>query len=127
MSSFNSIALMIGLVGLNVPVYHLIDRWFHNRLETITTGLVRGAPVSVQHRQLLLHTSWLESVAAQVGFLSIMAIAWMLLGRNASTEEIRLLAYLCSFYVGIAAVGWIALAPFWYVRLRTVLRQAEAD
>jgi predicted secreted protein len=127
MSDFNAIALMIALVGVAVSVYHLIDRWFHNRLEIITTGLVQGAPVPVKHRRLLLNTSWLESVAAQIGFLSIMALAWLLLGRNAGTEEIRMLAYLCSFYVTVAAVGWITFAPVWYFRLSSILRQAEAD
>jgi len=125
MSSFNSIGLIIALVSATMVVYHLIDRWFHDRLETITTGLVRGAPVSAAHRRLLLHTSWIESVAAQLAFLSITAIAWLLLGRNASSEEIRLLAYFCSFVAAMAATGWIVLAPFWYSRLLSVVRQAE--
>ena len=127
MSSFNSIALMIALLSVTMVVYHLLDRWFHDRLDTITTGLVRGAPVSGKHRRLLLHTSWLESVAAQLAFLSITAIAWSMLGRNASAEEIRLLAYLCSFILSMNVVGWIVLAPFWYFRLLSIVRQAESN
>jgi hypothetical protein len=74
---------------------------------------------------LLLHTSWLESVAAQLAFLSITAIAWLLLGRNADAEEVRLLAYFCAFVASMSALGWIVLAPFWYLRLLSVVRQAE--
>ena len=88
MSNFNSIALIIALVGVNMFIYHLIDRWFRDRTDVIETGIVRGVQVSNGHRRLLLHTSWLEAVGAQVGFHSIMAIAWLLLGRNAGTEEV---------------------------------------
>ena len=126
MSNFNSIGLIIALVGVNMFIYHLIDRWFRDRTDVIETGIVRGVRVPNAHLRLLLHTSWLEAVGAQVGFHSIMAIAWMLLGRNADAEEVRLLAYLCSFFALTAVVAWIALAPFWYFRLASVLRESEA-
>jgi hypothetical protein len=127
MAGFSSVGSMIALMALNLAVYHLFDRWFHDRLETIATGLVRGVQVPGEHRRLLLHTSWIESVTVQISFLTLSAYGWIQLSGTANTEGMRVFAQLLAFFAAMGALGWLALAPFWYFRLRGIIRQAEAD
>jgi len=127
MAGFSSVGSMIASMALNLAVYHLFDRWFHDRLETIATGLVRGVQVPSEHRRLLLHTSWMESVTVQISFLTLSAYGWVQLSGTASTEGTRVFAQLFAFFAAMGALGWLALAPFWYFRLRRVVRRAESD
>jgi hypothetical protein len=55
-------------------------------------------------------------------------IGWLMLGRNASTEEIKLVAHLAAFVCFMGALAWAVSMPFWwYIRLSAAVRQAEAD
>jgi len=128
MSSQYAVALVLGLLPLQVLIYLLIDRWFHDGTEVIATGVSRrGVRLAVWHRRLLLSFQWVGVVGLQIAFTSVAAIAWWVFGSNASVEEIKLLAYLMVFAWGGTAVGWILVMPVWYVRLASVVRQAEAD
>ena len=128
MSNQYTIALILGFLPLQVLVYHVIDRWFMNRTHAIATGVERGVPIAIWQRRLLLNISWLcGAVGLQIGFHGVMAIVWMQLGRNTTGEEVKLLAYLCAFSSVVIALGWVILVPFWYSRLASTLRQAEAD
>jgi len=128
MSSQYTIALVLGIPPLQVLVYLLIDRWFHDRTEVIATGSSRrGVPVAVWYRRFLLSFQWLGVVGLQIAFLGIMAIAWLVFARTASTEEVKLFGYLMAFASCGTAVSWILVMPFWYIRLTTVLRHAETD
>jgi len=127
MSNLYPIGLLVALAIVAMFVYSYLDRKVRLEANPIVTGFIQGVSVSMKHRSLLLNTRWLPSVTAVVAYQSGMALGWLLIGRNASDEEVRLFAYLVAFLAGITALGWIFLAPFWYLHLASVLRQAEAD
>ena len=127
MSSQYAIGLILVVFPLNLVVYHLVDRWFQQSTDAIATGFSRGVSVSVWYRWMRLQISWVGVGGGQISLLVIMSAGWLLFGRRTSDEEVRLLAYACAFVACIAAVGWTAVCPFWYIRLAKALRQAEAD
>jgi len=127
MSSQYAIALILVVFPLNLVVYHLVDRWFQQSTEAIATGVSRGVSVSVWYRWMRLQISWVGVVGGQISLLVVVSAGWLLFGRSTSDEEVRLLAYACAFMAFMAAVGWTAVCPFWYIRLAKTLRQAEAD
>ena len=127
MSSQYTIALVLGLMALVVLTYNALDRRTHAIAFVVSTGIYRGTPVAVWHRRMLLQLAWVGIVGTQIFYVSVGAIGWWVFGNMSAEEDIRLLAYLMSFLSACVALAWMALMPFWYARLASVLRQAEAD
>ena len=116
-------ALGIGTVFL----YSYLDRFVQVLTDRIVRGFVGGAPVSTRYRSLLLHTRWLAAVATVVAYAISMVIGWGVIGRNVDAEGASLFVDVIRFLSLIAAASWLVLAPFWYLQLASVIRQAEAD
>lgn len=128
MSSEYASLLVLGLVALQVLTYNVIDRRTHAIALVVSTGIYRGAPISVWHRRGLLQLAWMGAVSLQLGFMFMAGVAWLLFGRSASTEDLQLLAHLMAFSSFGTVVGWVIAMPFWwYTRLSAIVRQAEAD
>lgn len=127
MSDFNAVSVITAVALVDVFVYVYLDRWFEERVDTIVTGVIRGVPVPIEHRWMLLQTRLVPVAAIQILLQGLVSLGMLLLGRNVSTEEVALFAYLGSFFAFTAVVGWILIAPFWFFRLAQLLRQAEAD
>jgi len=128
MSNFQAIGMIMAIVVANMPIYFVVDRWIQERSDAIVGGTFRGVPVSLQHRWIILQHSWIPSVAGLIGFESIMAAGFIVIGRNVDTEEVELFAYLIAFLLFVAAtLGGLAQGLLSYHRLRSVLRQAESD
>jgi len=127
MSDFTAIGMIMALATANMFVYFRLDRRLSDAWAEVATGFIRGVPASTKQRSLRLHGDWLFTLAAGIGFQAIFAVGWLLLGRNASAEEVRLFAYMICFIASIGLSGWILMSPFWYSHLVAVLREAEAD
>jgi hypothetical protein len=128
MSSEYAIVLTLGLVALQILTYNVIDRRVHAIALVVSTGVYRGTPIAVWHRRGLLQLAWMGAVSLQLGYMFMAGVGWLLFGRNASTEDLQLLAYLMAFVSFGTVVAWVvAMAFFWYGRLSSVIRQAEAD
>ena len=56
-----------------------------------------------------------------------LAIGWLLIGMNASANDVKLFAYLLVFIDTVGAVGWLATFPVAYRHFASLLRQAETD
>jgi hypothetical protein len=127
MSDFAATGALVGLIIANAFVFVYMDAWVQNRSDAIITGVIRGVPVSVKHRRYLLQTRFLIHGAALISIEGCLVIGWMVVGRNAGVEELKLIAYLAAFVNATAVLGWTLLFPFWYLHLASVLREAEAD
>jgi hypothetical protein len=126
MSTFNTIALLMALAVFNLFLNIVVERVLSDRGETILTGLIRGIPVPLDARRMLLHTLWMRAASGQVAIHFIFTVMWWLLGRNANSEEVRILCYLCAF-LGATGVLFSALEGVsWYRHLQLVLRRAES-
>jgi len=109
MSDFNAVGLVMVLVIANTSLHFFMDKLVRHRADAVVTGIIRGVLVPTKHRWLVLQNSWLPAIAALIVFESGMTLGWILLGRNAGTEEVKLLAYLGAFifFVG-GTLGVIA-------------------
>jgi hypothetical protein len=54
MSSFQAIGLTLAMVVANMPIYFVVDRWIQQRSDAIVSGTLRGAPLSTEHRSIIL-------------------------------------------------------------------------
>jgi hypothetical protein len=128
MSSEYAIVLVLGLITLQILTYNVIDRRTHAVALVVSTGIYRGTPVPVWHRWGLLRLAWLSAVSLQLVYMFMAGVGWLMLGRNASTEDLQLLANLMAFASFGSVVAWlVAMAFFWYSRLSAVVRRAESD
>ena len=128
MSSEYAIALVLGLIALQLLTYMAIDRRTHVYAFAVSTGVYRGTPIATWHRFGLLRLAWFGAVAVQLTFLFMAGVTWLLFARNASTDELQLLAHLMAFVSFMGLLGWVVAMPFfWYGRLSSAVRQAEAD
>ena len=128
MSNENAIILVLGAVALQTIIYFMIDRRLHAITFAVSTGIYRGAPLAAWHRRGLLQLAWLSAAGGQLFFMLMAGICWLLYNRNAVTPELRLIAGLMAFSSFVGTIGWAgAMAFFWYGRLSSVVRQAEAD
>jgi hypothetical protein len=128
MSSEYAIVLVLGLVALQVLTYNVMDRRTHEIALVVSTGIYRGTPIAGWHRWGLLRLAWFGAVSMQLVYIFMGGVGWLLLGGNASTEDLQLLAYLMAFVSFTGALAWVvAMAFFWYSRLSAAVRRAEAD
>jgi predicted secreted protein len=127
MSNFYAIGLIMALFIAAGFVYVYLDRTLQDRYDAIATGVIRGVPVTVEYRQLLLYTRLLPAIVVVVSMLSFWALGCLLLARNTSGEEVRLFGYLAAFIISWGVVGWIVLGGAVFFHLRSMSLQAEAD
>jgi hypothetical protein len=66
---------------------------------------------------MLLWTSWLGSIAAGIGSFLVIAIIWVLIGRQVANEELRRLASFNAFFAVIGVMSWVyqAIVQFPYL------------
>ena len=127
MSNENTIMLVLGVIALQVIIYFMIDRRMHAISYVVSTGIYRGTPLAAWHRRGLLQLAWLSAAAGQLFFMLMAGICWLLYNRNASTAELRLLSGLMAFSSFVGTIGWAgAMGLFWYGRLTSAVREAEA-
>jgi len=128
MSSEYAIVLVLGLVALQVLTYNVIDRRTHAIALVVSTGIYRGTRIAAWHRFGLLRLAWLGAVGLQLSFMFVSGAGWLLFGGSTSTEDLQLIANLMAFLSFGGVLGWVvAMAFFWYGRLSSVVREAEAD
>jgi len=126
MSTFNTIALLMALAVFNLFLNIYVDRTLSDRTEKVLTGVMRGVPVPTEARRVVLSTLWMRAASGQVAIHFIFTVMWWLLGRNASSEAVSLLCYLCAFFGMTGVFFSIVEGVSWYRHLQSVLRQAES-
>jgi hypothetical protein len=127
MSDFGALGVMIALGIANSFLVVLLDRWVHHRADGIVSGAFRGVGVPVTYRRRELQVGFVTNGGGLVSMEGVLAVAWVLLGRSTSVEELKLLAYLIAFLNAMMALGWALTLPTFYRHLASLVRQAEAD
>ena len=127
MTNFNELLLIVALAIPATFVFFYIDGLLLKRIETIATGMIRGVPVTLQHRRLMLYYSWGMNVWVGVGFCAMLVFMWILIARNIADPTLQTFAYLAAFFVSCGVLNWGTQFFFWFRHLSSVLRQAETD
>lgn len=127
MTNFNALLLIVAFAMSATFIFFYIDGLLLKRIETISTGVVRGVPVPLQHRRLMLHYSWGITVWVGVAYCLLCAFMWILIGANIADPRLRSFAYLAAFFVSCGVLNWGTQYFLWLRHLSSILRQAEAD
>ncbi|UCD23548.1 MAG: hypothetical protein JSW51_10955, partial [Gemmatimonadota bacterium] len=123
MSVLNEIGLNLAILIPYVLLTVLVDRWIQHRSDAIVSGVVRGVTVSVKHRWSLLYMRLLPNIVVGILFHGMMALGWLIVASNMSSEEVRRFSYLMAFFASGGFALWLLLAPLWFLHLASVLRR----
>ncbi len=127
MSDLTTLGGLLALGIANGFLFVFMDKWVSDRGDTIVTGVIRGVRISAKHRRYVLQVRLILNAGALIVIEGVLGIGWLLVGGNASADDIKLLAYLVAFINAVGAVGWLATLPSHYRHLATVMREAQAD
>jgi hypothetical protein len=127
MTNFAALAVMVALMIGNGFLAVLLDRWVHHRADGIVSGVFRGVRAPVTHRRRELQVGFVTNGGGLVAMEAVLAVAWVLIGRDVRVEELKLLANLAAFLNAMMALGWSLTLPTFYRHLASLLREAEAD
>lgn len=127
MSDFAALGAMVAIGIANAFLFVFMDKWVNSRGNTIATGVVRGVRVSARHRRYVLQVRLILNAGTLIVVEGVLAIGWLLVGGNASADDLKLLAYLLAFINAVGSIGWLATLPTHYRHLAAVFREAESD
>ena len=127
MTNFNALLLIVAFAIPATFAFFYIDGLLLKRIETIATGMVRGVPVPLQHRRLMLYFSWGMNVWVGVIFCVMLVFFWILIARNVADPMLQIYAHMSAFFVSCGVLNWGTQYFFWFRHLSSVLRKAEAD
>lgn len=127
MSNFAAMGVIVALFIGNVFLTITLDRWVHEIVETIVTGVVRGVQVPMIYRRRILQVNFLTTTSGIFAANAALTIGWIVMGRSASFEEAKWVAYLFAFPNAMGAASWIFAFPLYYRHLAGILRGAEAN
>ena len=125
MSDFVALGAMVTVGIANAFLVVFMDKWVKSRADIIASGGIQGVPVSLKRRRYMLQVDIVINSGTFIAIEGFLAIAWVLIGRSASTDDLKLLAYLMAFLDATGAIGWLVTLPTHYRHLAAVLREAE--
>ena len=104
-----------------------VVRMINDRNDEILTGVIKGVPVSVKDRQLMLFTNWLPYVAFLIAFQLAMSVGLFEVGRGMEEPRIGAVAYIGAVMCAATAIFWVFLAPFVFLSMLSALRKAAVS
>ncbi len=127
MSNLNEIGLILALLIATTFVSFYAAKCTHIRSEGVTTGILRGVPISIKERWMILVQEWLPMASGNALFDLIVAVGLMEIGGNVVDVEIKVLAWLSAVLAGFGCISWVVQGSLFFTSWLSRLRQAEAD
>jgi len=127
MSDSTAIALIIASFFPGAFVIFYSSKMTNDVGIEILTGVIRGIPISIKARWLILHQTWVGYVLGMVGCGVMIAVLNVQIAAHATDAGIQTVAYMTAFFGAFAAIAWVIGAVSGFIHFRSVLRQAEAD
>jgi hypothetical protein len=127
MSDFVALGGMVAVAIANAFLTLSLNKWVNGTADVIAGGGLEGVQLSHKHRRYLLQVRSVTNLGALIAIHGVLAIGWFLTGSNASSDDLRLLAYLIAFLNSVGAIGWLATSITNRRHLASLLREAEAD
>lgn len=124
---FYALAVLFALGVTLAFFWAYFDAKIWSRSDASMTGVLKGQPISIEYRRHYLVAGFFVYIGAMVVLMSAGAGGFVLLGRSADAELVRIYAYFNAFVAACGAIGWLMQTPSWYRMLRSRLRQAEVD
>lgn len=127
MSTFLAAALILALFIANVFMMIACDRWVERIANTIITGVERGVSLPLAHRTRLLQVNLLTTTSGVLAAEAGVGIGWIVLGRNAPTDDLMWVCYLFAFMGLLAVFAWLVTMPLNFRHLSGMLEQGDVS
>jgi len=98
----------------------------NKRGDEALSGVVRGVPVSLRTRQLMLFTHYMPLCVFLATYVLVAGIGLFGLARAAEDEIARAVGYMGAVMCFSGSVVWIGLGGAWFLHTWAELRQAKA-
>lgn len=124
MSSLNAMGLIFAILIFGGFVISYTTHVIHIRSDAITTGIVRGVPISIKERWMILFSDWVPAAFGIAVFGVIMALGQLEIAQQVDDEGIRLLAWLSAGLAGFSSAFWLILGISYFTNCVFILREA---
>lgn len=124
MSNVNAIGLIFAILIFGGFVISYTTQIIHSRSDAVTTGIVRGVPISIKERWMILFHDWVPAAFGIAVFGVIMALGQLEIGQQVDDEGIRLLAWLSAGLAGFSSAFWLILGISYFTNCVFILREA---
>ena len=124
MSSLNAMGLIFAILIFGGFVISYTTHVIHIRSDAITTGIVRGVPISIKERWMILFHDWVPAAFGIAVFGVIMALGQLEIAQQVDDEGIRLLAWLSAGMAGFSSAFWLILGISYFTNCVFILREA---
>jgi uncharacterized membrane protein len=109
MSNLTALALIMAiLVAAQLSIFWCA-RKLQDRADGIATGVIRGVPISTEHRGVVLFNQWMPMQFFLAVYTFLISIGMVLVAQNISSGDVRLFAYVIAAQGAISALGLIVL------------------
>jgi hypothetical protein len=107
--------------------FHYISKLANDVGADIETGVLRGIPVSIEYRRIMLYAIWVGYGLGAVTCGIFAAILNIRIAAYVDDGDIKAVAYVAAVIGGVGAVAYTANGVLSLIHYRSTLRQAEAD
>ncbi len=124
MSNVNAMGLIFAILIFGGFVISYTTHIIHLRSDAITTGIVRGVPISIKERWMILFHDWVPAAFGIAVFGVLLALGQLEIARQVDDEGIRLLAWLSAGLAGFTSAFWLILGISYFTNCLLLLRDA---
>lgn len=124
MSNLNAIGLIFAILIFGGFVVSYTTHVIHMRSDSITTGIVRGVPISIKERWMILFHDWVPAAFGIAVFGVLLALGQLEIAQQVNDEGIKLLAWLCAGLSGFSSAFWLILGISYFTNCVLILREA---
>jgi hypothetical protein len=123
MSNTITVALFLAIAMATYAIGMWVTRATNERGDEVLTGVVKGIPVSVTARWLML-LQWFAYASFLVGFLLIIFLGLLEMAHWVEEPRVSFVGYMCATMAAGGAVYWAVLGVFIFANLRSAIREA---
>jgi hypothetical protein len=94
-----------------------------DRLDSALSGIVKGMPVSIQTRRLLLVTQVVPLCAFICGFLLVVGLGVLELARAAEEPRVKVVGSMAASLAFIGALAYFGMGGVWWFHVSSAMRK----
>lgn len=127
MSNLTAIGMILALLISGTLVMFVATHITHVRGDAVTTGQVRGVPVSIKERWMILFHDWMPAAFGLGALGFVLAFGQVAIAENVSDDTVKLLAWLCAGLAAFTGLFWIILGASYFTNCVLLLREAARN
>jgi hypothetical protein len=127
MSNTAALALVVASFFPGAFLVFYMSKMANDVGNELVAGVIRGNPMPIKHRWLVLYQTWLGYVSGTVGACVLAAAVNVQIAAHVVETGVETVAYLAAFFFALIAISWLLSGVSEYLYYRSVLSEAEAE